>query len=636
MRALLVGAMAGLAALPGVAGAQTAPPLSAYSRLPAVESAALSTDGARLAYVTTSGDKRVVEVRPANAAGPIQRLDVGAKSPRGLTWVGPDHMLLLIHQTLPAAPGLMNRQQVTQAISYDAAGRRSVVLFNGGEDVLPAVNSWPRRGAHQGAPAVLVEGFNPSDLGSSMYRVDARSGRGVKLDDGKLDSLDWLARPDGTLVAKSERTERGPWVLKLRRNVGWAELVRLPPGPDYPQMSGFGRDGSSLLLSGGQRGEPGLFEVSMETGAWSAVTPPGRMIARAFFADDRDGRLVAAKLAGGGSELLTFDPVLQRTWASVRKSFPGKRVELIDRADDNQKLVVRTFGADDPGGYYLFDYAAKKAELIGDPYPELSPTDIAPVREVTFAARDGATAHGVLTLPRGRAPKGLPLVLLAPSTAQVRQNLDFDWMAQALASRGYAVMTLSGRDAAPGVGAPVRGSTRKLLDDSADAVRFLAAEGVVDGARVCGVGRGLGGWAAVSGVTLQPVFRCAVSLDGVLDLRREAYMLRDREGGGAAANAAAFEHALGVSGPGDAGLNALSPAAAAGKGRAPVLLVYAADNLDTPPAYSRGLEAALKAAGRPVETVAYAGEEGRLEKAAARDRVLAETVRFLLANNPPN
>lgn len=636
MRALLVAAMAGLAALPGAAGAQTAsPPIEAYSRLPATERVKLSTDGSRLALVVTEGSRQYVELRAVGSDKVGVRLDLGGKLPRQLEWVSPSDLLLLIDQVLPAAPGLIHRQKVNQAIIYDAQTRRSTVLLKDTPDALPTVNSWPERGSAGGVPFMVVEGFNPSDFGSSFYRVDLRTGRGTKLDDGSLASLEWLARPDGTLVAKSERRERGPWVLKARRDVGWAEVASLPPGPGYPTFKGLGRDGRSLLVSGGPNNEPGLFEISLETGAWSgSLTPPGREITYVLSDHGGDGRVLAAALSGT-PELVIFDPRLKRAWASVEKSFPGKRVELFDVTDDLRKLVVRTSGPTDPGSFYFFDLDAKRAEAVGESYPELEAAQIAPVREITFAARDGMQLHGVLTLPPGREPKGLPLIVLSRGEPPRRESADFDWRAQAIASRGYAVLKLSA-EARPGATPNVAGLARRVPQNSADAVRFLAGQGVVDPARVCGVGEGLGGWAAVSGVTWAPLYRCAVSINGVLDLRRQLNNLRDLVGGAAAARTLEFQNLIGVSGPRDSALDVISPLEHAKEGRAPVLLLHGAENTSILPAHSRALQGAFKAADRPVEYVALPGDDMILLEADSRRRMLSETLRFLLANNPPN
>ena len=54
-----------------------------------------------------------------------------------------------------------------------------------------------------------------------------------------------------------------------------------------------------------------------------------------------------------------------------------------------------------------------------------------------------------------------------------------------------------------------------MQTDISDGVAALAAEGLIDAGRVCILGEGYGGYAALAGVTLQKgVYRCAVSING--------------------------------------------------------------------------------------------------------------------------
>ncbi len=62
---------------------------------------------------------------------------------------------------------------------------------------------------------------------------------------------------------------------------------------------------------------------------------------------------------------------------------------------------------------------------------------------------------------------------------------------------------------------------RKMQSDLSDGVRYLAHQGIIDPKRVCIVGASYGGYAALAGVTVESgVYRCAVSVAGISDLRR--------------------------------------------------------------------------------------------------------------------
>jgi dipeptidyl aminopeptidase/acylaminoacyl peptidase len=68
---------------------------------------------------------------------------------------------------------------------------------------------------------------------------------------------------------------------------------------------------------------------------------------------------------------------------------------------------------------------------------------------------------------------------------------------------------------------------RKMQTDISDGVRYLAGQGIVDPSRVCIAGASYGGYAAMAGVTLQSgIYRCAVAVSGIADLRRREFALR--------------------------------------------------------------------------------------------------------------
>ena len=62
----------------------------------------------------------------------------------------------------------------------------------------------------------------------------------------------------------------------------------------------------------------------------------------------------------------------------------------------------------------------------------------------------------------------------------------------------------------------------------------------------------------------------------------------------------------------------------------------AAPSLVVPIDQSRMMATALRRAGKPVELVELDGEDHWLSRGDTRTRMLAETVRFLQANNPPD
>ena len=62
------------------------------------------------------------------------------------------------------------------------------------------------------------------------------------------------------------------------------------------------------------------------------------------------------------------------------------------------------------------------------------------LKRYPYVARDGLAISAYLTLPPDRAPKNLPLIVMPHGGPDARDDMGFDWWAQFLANRGYAVL----------------------------------------------------------------------------------------------------------------------------------------------------------------------------------------------------
>src|SRR5262249_10639386 len=140
-----------------------------------------------------------------------------------------------------------------------------------------------------------------------------------------------------------------------------------------------------------------------------------------------------------------------------------------------------------------------------------------------YVARDGLPIPAFLTLPPGKPAKNLPVVIMPHGGPDARDSLGFDWFAQFLANRGYAVLQPNYRGSSRYCrGLPEAGPQQwglKMQDDISDGVKKLIADGIADPKRVCIVGASYGGYAALSGATKTPeLYACAASLAGISDL----------------------------------------------------------------------------------------------------------------------
>jgi dipeptidyl aminopeptidase/acylaminoacyl peptidase len=238
---------------------------------------------------------------------------------------------------------------------------------------------------------------------------------------------------------------------------------------------------------------------------------------------DDDGKPLAVHFTDDADKVVWLDPAMAGLQANLEKALGGGQVTIEQRARDGSRLLVWHGSASDPGTWYVYTAATHKLAQFSQLRPELDATLLAPVKPVAFAARDGTRIHAYLTLPRGRAAKGLPLVIMPHGGPYgVRDKLQYSDEVQLLANRGYAVLQPNYRGS-DGYGQAFedlgKGEIgRKMQDDLDDAMDWAVAEGFADPKRVCLVGESYGGYAALWGVIRNPErYRCAASFAGVTD-----------------------------------------------------------------------------------------------------------------------
>lgn len=172
--------------------------------------------------------------------------------------------------------------------------------------------------------------------------------------------------------------------------------------------------------------------------------------------------------------------------------------------------------------------------------------------------------------------------------------------------------------------------------DLSDGVRYLAKEGIADPARVCIVGASYGGYAALAGPSLDPgVYRCAVAVAGVSDIRRMLDWINDQERARKNRTQRYWDRFMGVTGPDDPAVAAISPIRHLDAITVPVLLIHGKDDTVVPFEQSQVMYDALRKQGKEVQLVTLKDEDHWLSRGGTRLQMLQSSVAFLRAHNPP-
>lgn len=614
-----------------------APELSAYGALPAIDSVDVSPDGTSLVYIRHEGDTSQV-VAQSRTGEALVVVNTSDRRVRGVSWISPDYIAIASAST-EKVPFFASRAEVQVLDIVNVRTQRVVRALNASDQrSFNAIFNW-RSGVHDGRPVLFAEAVteSPGLYSFDLYRIDVDTGRGRRHAQGDSDTRGYVVGRDGTVAARlAYNSENGRWRVSSRTGGGWRDIHAVSALLDEPGLYGFGRSRDNIAVGEDIDGEWRLTEISLADGSERGRTDLGPNPNRIY--KDREGALVGVGFMATYQDYEFFNPALSEAWALLKASLPDRQLYLSSYSDDFGIIVFYVEGSGEPGAYFQYDAAAKRVSLIGRAYPALTGTNIAEVSIVNYRAADGRELFGYLTLPPDREARDLPLIALPHGGPASRDTAGFDYWAQALASRGYAVFQPQFRGSS-GLGSDLLEAGygewgRKMQSDVSDGVRFLAARGTIDPERVCVAGASYGGYVALAGMALEPgVYRCAVSVAGVSDLR---VMLQEeqRQGARGDANPAIryWRRFMGAESVDDTGLDAYSPARQAAAVQGPILLIHGRNDTVVPFAQSELMARAM--AGR-ARLVALDGEDHFLSTAATRQQMLAETVTFLKANNPP-
>ena len=608
------------------------PPLEVYGHLPAISHVTLSPSATHVGMVLRKGTEQFV-VDYDIATKSVEMHPVGNLIVHRLAWVDDTHMTFVNRLALRSG----ETQTMYQGLILNVRAHKAIRIGTG-RNQDPFIYDMPDRIEKDGRKLIymiLMEQSHDSRLEGRnliLYTVEPETGK-AKPVWTDFPVYSYASRADGQVIGGVEyRWDAQLWRLKFNQDGNWTTVMERKGRLDLPDFMGLGRDGNSLLLFI-EDGQNGFFEVSRD-GTLSSELNSDHVYSSPVF-HPKTKHLAGFANHGDWDSYTYFDPVMKTLPGLVTKAFDGYRFRLDDYAEDPRKVIVYTEGSDDAGTYTFVDFVTGNFAEIGRTYPDLPVEWITEKKAFTFNAADGLELQGYLTLPPGREAKNLPLVVMPHGGPEARDDLSFEYDVQALASRGYAVLQVNFRGS-DGYGKAFNAKGygewgRKMQTDLSDGVRHLTAQGTVDAKRVCIAGSSYGGYAALAGAAFDAsVYRCAVSVSGVSDLK-EFLDWKVHDSGGETTSVALYWKRL----LGDPALfDDYSPAKHAGNIGVPVLLVHGKDDTNVPIRQTQAMAKAMQAAGKPYEFVELNGEDHYMSTSENRLKMLQTVIGFIEKNNP--
>ena len=329
-------------------------------------------------------------------------------------------------------------------------------------------------------------------------------------------------------------------------------------------------------------------------------------------------RVIGYTYADERRRTVYFDPEMAALQKALATAIPNQPLISFHGASaDGRKLLVLASGDTNPGTFYRFDTATKQLAEIAPVRHALTQRTLASVTPVRVTASDGVSIPSYLTLPPGSTGKNLPAVVLPHGGPSARDEWGFDWLAQFLAARGYAVIQPNYRGSA-GYGEQWLAENgfrgwRTSIGDVTAAAKHLVSQGIADPDRLAILGWSYGGYAALQSAAVEPsLYKAAVAIAPVTDLamlRKESRDFSDED---------LVKEFIGE-GP---HLTEGSPLQNAASIRVPVLLVHGDQDANVAIAQSERMHDALKSNGKPVEFLRYKDLDHQLDDSQARIEML--------------
>lgn len=624
------------------AGLASAAPLAAYSKLPEFEAASISPSGHAVAMVVTNGEQRVIVVRDLKTGQVTNRANTGDVKVRHVRWAD-DRRLLVVTSVTAAPMDLINsRREWYMGFIFDVQTKKILPMLRDVQYAMNTIFDMPIVRTVNGEPMVFVQGMK---LGGgeghlSLYRIDLDNARSRLIAEGTLHTRDWVVGVDGEpLALENYEASSGRWSLRMKATrAGWREVVSAKAAIDRPYVLGLGRTADTVLYAGPTADENDWAWREASLNETASSTPIAFNGEQGAIRAPSDGRLIGVMRRKGDTVTAEyFDPVDARNWRAVVAAFPGDRVSLESWSYDRRKIIVSVDSPTQGPAYAYVDIDTRAAKWLGSSYGDLEEKDIAEQRPISYRAADGLELTGYLTLPRGKTAKNLPLIVFPHGGPASRDSAGFDWWSQAMASRGYAVLQVNFRGS-EGLGKKLLEAGygewgRKMQTDLSDGVRYLASQGLIDPRRVCIVGASYGGYAALAGAAFDgDVYRCAVSVAGVADLKRQVTYSRSM---GGIATQRYWHRFMGADDPNAPILAERSPVRHVESIKIPTLLIHGQDDTIVHPDQSKLMAEALRKAGKPVELVMQKGADHWLSRGDTRLQTLESLVAFVEKHNPP-
>ena len=581
-------------------------PVAVFAQFPAMSGADISADGKLIAAKFRNQGEKVLGIldltrpgaKPVFVAKDGDFMGYGDRRVLSWNWFDSDNLLIRLAEYTDFDG---QKLDVVRLINYNVRTKKRT-LVGWTDSVLSASNIlWSSR---DGRPRILLSRLRAGAGTERLFQpevieVDLETGQQQLVQRRSANVSSWVADGKGVVrmgfggdAGKGKRTVMyRPDATRHFETIINEKMERYGSGSAVPEI--FLGDGNTAITTSRRDGFTDVYELNLKTMALGKKL----FTVKGYDVDDisanyDDDKLESISWTDTRPRRKFFDSRLTEIQAMLDDMFGAGNARIASTDRPRENIVVAVGAPDQRGSYYLYQTVSGKLALLGHANPALKEMSFNPVSTMRFKARDGKEIEAVLTLPRLKSAKALPLIVMPHGGPWARDYEDFDRWAQPLAELGYAVIQPNYRGSS-GYGKAWESAAdgnwgTAMQDDLLDSITALAAKGIADSKRVCIMGWSYGGYAASRAAQRDgKYYRCAISGAGVHDLPDMVAYDRNYLG------------EFGSKYIGSAGrLPEISPARHASQFSIPIMVVHGKVDQRVPVSQSRNLVKALRSAGK--------------------------------------
>lgn len=482
----------------------------------------VSPDGSKVAALSKWKEHLNLYVIDLRTKQPTQLTGLTTQDVTQVRWVGNNRLVFTGRDDGYGTGGLF---------AIDADGRNSTALAASIEQQVRAGSRAPRLTEFldyysDSVDEILVTSNERREFDPDVYWMNVHTGVKRIVAHNPGDIRAWVADHRGTVRAGFGERGREQFLIYRDSAAGdWREVKRWDFLKGAVRPLAFDQANRLLYVSS---------SLGRNTAAICLFDPTSGEIVKELFGNDTydadqvilsrtDHSLLGFLYDGEKPQFVWVDAQMKALQRLVDQELPDTWNVFSSHSLDNVWVVISAATDRNPGTFYLLNTKELAMERLVSRADWIKPPQMAEMKPITYQARDGSTIHGYLTLPPGKEPHGLPLIVNPHGGPWVRDSWGFNREVQFLASRGYAVLQMN-----------FRGSTgygRKWLeagygqwglamqDDVTDGVKWAIDQGIADPRRIAIYGASYGGYATMAGLAFTPeLYRCGINYVGVTDI----------------------------------------------------------------------------------------------------------------------